>query len=117
MTFGPGLKPRQPSEKRLSYKLACWDKSGGKAAYNGLRFATAEECERYGKELYSRWMGLDRFEVHTSTDPVNSAADQYGKLTIITLRYRERKTGDILTFTDNIPPAKYGPGDLELVDG
>lgn len=38
--------------------------------YNGLRFETAEECEDYGKDLYSRWMMLKRFEVHRSTDPV-----------------------------------------------
>lgn len=56
-----------------TYKLATYVRDGSDPDgpyYNGLRFETAEECEDYGKDLYSRWMMLKRYEVHPSTDPV-----------------------------------------------
>ncbi len=66
-----------------SYMLWCWDRprrSDGQepdqGATNALRFATQEEAELYGRELYSRWMGLDHYEVRESTDPVNYRFDR-----------------------------------------
>jgi hypothetical protein len=42
-------------------------------AYNGLRFATREEAERYGSDLYARWTAVQAVDVHPSDDPVNYA--------------------------------------------
>ena len=39
--------------------------------YNSLRFATKEEAEAYGKDLFSRWMLVREWEAQESDDPVN----------------------------------------------
>ncbi len=59
--------PRKPK----SFKVGCKSKGDLTWAYNGLRFATKEEASAYGRDLYSRWMGLDKYEVHASSEPVN----------------------------------------------
>jgi hypothetical protein len=41
--------------------------------YNGLRFATREEADRYGSDLYARWTAVQEVDVHPSADPVNYA--------------------------------------------
>jgi hypothetical protein len=54
-----------------SWKLGCKTSSCTQWAYNGLRFATKEAAEAYGRDLYSRWTGLDKFEAHPSQDEPN----------------------------------------------
>lgn len=58
-----------------SWKVACWDKSGGAPAYNGVRYPTEESARAAGADLASRWFGLDRYEVHPSDDEPNRGAD------------------------------------------
>lgn len=40
-------------------------------ATNAVRFATAEEADRAGAELLSRWFVPTGYEVRESDDPVN----------------------------------------------
>lgn len=56
-----------------SWKLGCRVKSDppGHWSYNGLRFKTKEECEAYGRDLFSRWTALDKYEAHPSEDEPN----------------------------------------------
>ena len=61
-----------------SFKVRCKTRGDSAGASNALRFATREEGERYGAELYSRWMALETYEVVESDEPVNYAADEYG---------------------------------------
>jgi hypothetical protein len=56
-----------------SFKVQCWDhadKDDSPGASNGVRVATIPEAEAYGRDLYSRWMGLRRWEVQSSAEPV-----------------------------------------------
>lgn len=55
-----------------SWKLGCKTKADTNWAYNALRFATKEECEAYGGDLYSRWTALDKYEAHPSEDEPNT---------------------------------------------
>lgn len=59
-----------PAEPK-SFKVGCKTKSDTEWAYNALRFKTQEEAEEYGKDLYSRWTALDKWEVHPSEDEPN----------------------------------------------
>lgn len=65
------------STETRSFKVQCWDQADKLAGYpgpgsaNALRFATSQEAEEYGRDLYSRWMGLARWEVQPSDEPVN----------------------------------------------
>lgn len=38
---------------------------------NELRFATRDESEAYGRDLYSRWMAVRDVRTVESTDPAN----------------------------------------------
>lgn len=38
---------------------------------NGMRFATAEEAEVYVRELASRWLVVESWQIRTSEEPVN----------------------------------------------
>jgi hypothetical protein len=54
-----------------SFRLGCIVRGEpGSVHFNALRFATSDECEAYGRDLYSRWTMLVSFEIHRSTDPV-----------------------------------------------
>lgn len=56
-----------------SYKVmvhGCGDPVGHLTS-NALRFATREQAEEYGRDLASRWMGMDSWAVQESADPVN----------------------------------------------
>ena len=73
---GTGRRERRSSA--VSYCVWCWDRKrrpdGSEpdaGATNALRFATKTEAESYAADLYSRWMGLDHYEVRESADPVN----------------------------------------------
>ena len=46
----------------------CYRVGGG---VNAVRFLTREEAERAGRELLSRWLLYDTFEVEQSEDPAN----------------------------------------------
>jgi hypothetical protein len=47
-------------------------------AYYGLRFATAEEAETYGLDLFHLFPRLETYEVHESDEPVNYAMGNDG---------------------------------------
>jgi hypothetical protein len=59
----------------MSYLAWCFTSKDSKGATNALRFATEKEAESYAKELWSRWTGLDRWEIRLSTDKVNYVFD------------------------------------------
>ena len=54
-----------------SYKVGCKTRGDSDWAYNALRFATREEAETYGADLFSRWTALREYEVHASEDAPN----------------------------------------------
>jgi hypothetical protein len=61
-----------PQTTVRSYKLGCIVRGEpDRLHYNGCRFATAEECEEYGRDLYRRWTMLDGYVVVPSPDPVS----------------------------------------------
>ena len=39
--------------------------------YNALVFETAEEAEAWGKDLYHRWMLVEKWEAQPTDKPVN----------------------------------------------
>lgn len=55
----------------------------GESTYvsNGIRLPDAEQAERYGSDLMSRWWGADKMRVAPSDDLPNHTADEYGRLT------------------------------------
>jgi len=57
----------------MSFKTACHIIGEKTVGYNALRFETEEEASAYGRDLFSRWMMLESFEVESSDDPVNYA--------------------------------------------
>lgn len=72
-------KQYNTDRQQHSFAVACWDKSGGEPAFNALRFTTEEEAEHYGADLYSRWTGLDRYEVQRKEEPPNYYETADGK--------------------------------------
>jgi len=55
----------------MSYKVAVKVTGEPQWNYNAQRFATEEEAQAAGEDLYSRWTLVERFEVQESADPVN----------------------------------------------
>ena len=43
--------------------------------HNALVFATAEEAERYARDLYSRWMAVEKTRVEPTDKPANYVWD------------------------------------------
>lgn len=65
-----GAPPINLQPLHVSFKLACIVRNEpDRVHYNGLRFATALECEEYGCDLYRRWSMLERWEIHPDTEP------------------------------------------------
>ncbi len=62
----PKSKPQGP----VSWKIGCKTAEKENWTYNGLRFATKEEAEAWGKDLSWRWTALHSYEVHESADAV-----------------------------------------------
>jgi hypothetical protein len=57
-----------------SFKIVCWDGhdlDSAPGTSNAVRVATMPEAEAYGRDLYRRWMGLRRWEVQSSDEPVS----------------------------------------------
>ncbi len=54
-----------------SFRVGCKTRGDSDWAYNGLRFATKEEAEAYGRDLFSRWTALEKWEVHESEEEPN----------------------------------------------
>jgi hypothetical protein len=65
------LPTKEAAPPIRSYKVAVYGAGESKPAYNGLRFATAQDAEAWGRDLHSRWTGCARFEVHESEDSPN----------------------------------------------
>lgn len=56
----------------LSFKAGFTDRDQDPVVFNALRFGTKPEAEAYAKALFWRWTAAKRWEIHESTDPVNS---------------------------------------------
>ncbi len=56
-----------------SWKAEVIADSSGQWCGNGLRFATAEEAQRYVKDLMWRWTAVRETRVVESTDPVTES--------------------------------------------
>lgn len=66
-----GVPPINLQPLQVSYRLGyIVHGEPDRVHFNGLRFATAEECAEYGRDLYSRWTMLERWEIHPDTEPV-----------------------------------------------
>lgn len=78
-----GGEPEKPAPKPApvitSYKVGVKTKGDRDWSYNAMRFATADEAERYAKDLFSRWMAMESHEVQPCEDPV-TAEWKAGKL-------------------------------------
>ena len=56
----------------MSYRIRVHEtKNDTKGSVNGCRFATAEEADRAGSELGSRWFGFSHYAVEECDDPPN----------------------------------------------
>ena len=56
-----------------SYKVAVKIAGEPGWSYNALRFATKEEADLFGRDLFSRWMLMEKYEVQSSNEPVDAA--------------------------------------------
>lgn len=55
----------------MSFRIRVYESKADKVgAINGIRFATADEADRSGVELGSRWFGFDRYAVEECDEPV-----------------------------------------------
>ena len=84
----------------MSYKVAVFTIGDSTPGYNALRFATFEEANAYGKNLYCRWMAMSSFSVEESDEPVNYAWTDGGLVAVSTM---ERSLVQIYEF-----PGCYG---------
>ena len=55
----------------MSYKVDVVVRGEKDWVSNALRFATTEEAEIYGRDLFRRWLLVDEWRVTESPDPVN----------------------------------------------
>ena len=55
----------------MSWKTAVKVRGESGWSYNALRFATQEEAEAYGEDLYRRWLLVERCEAQETDEPVN----------------------------------------------
>lgn len=55
----------------MSFKLEVQADSSGDWTSNALRFATKDEAEAYGADLFARWMAVRVMRVIESEEPVN----------------------------------------------
>lgn len=53
-----------------SFKVGATDNLADPLAFNALRFASKDEAQNYGEDLFARWIACKRFEVVESSDPV-----------------------------------------------
>lgn len=65
------IVPEGAKLAKISYK--CEVKTAGDSDWvsNSLRFATREEAEAYGNDLFSRWTAVEQKQVVPSSDPIN----------------------------------------------
>ena len=54
--------------------------TAGEWTGNGMRFATKEEAERWGKSLLARWTAPADYRAVESDEPVNFRLDEQGVL-------------------------------------
>ena len=54
----------------MTFKVAVKVRGESGWSYNALRFPTREEAEAYARNLASRWMGVEKWEIQESDDPV-----------------------------------------------
>jgi hypothetical protein len=59
------------NEETRSYKVEVLPVGESKWCSNGMRYATSEQAEAAGKDLFSRWMGITEYRVAESTDEPN----------------------------------------------
>lgn len=62
------VEPRwRPGDQR-SWKVGATDREADPVAFNALRFKTWKEAHLYSRDLFMRWLGCKRVEVHPSGD-------------------------------------------------
>jgi len=66
----PVEKPEEPKRSR-SWKVAVKAKGESGWAYNMMRYRSKESAEKAGADLYSRWMGMESYEIQPSDDEPN----------------------------------------------
>jgi hypothetical protein len=54
-----------------SFKPGVFVSGESQSVFNGVRFATRDEAEQYGRDLAGRWILVERTVVEESDDPVN----------------------------------------------
>lgn len=54
-----------------SWKVGVKTPSDHTWCYNGLRFATKEAAEEYGRDLYMRWTAVTEWEAHPADEEPN----------------------------------------------
>ena len=63
----------------MSYKLEVKTVGDKTWSSNALRFATIEEANIYGKDLFHRWTAVTEYQATLCDDPVNYTLDVNGK--------------------------------------
>lgn len=53
-----------------SYRVEVQTEVHGPWSFNALRFATKEQANAYGRDLWARWTSVREWRVADSTDPV-----------------------------------------------
>jgi 2'-5' RNA ligase len=64
-----------PPGPQQSFKVGVKGKGDANWAYNALRFPTEEAAKAWGQDLWSRWSGVDQWEVHPSDEAPNREAE------------------------------------------
>lgn len=55
----------------MSYKVEVIADDTEKWCSNAVRLATKEEADKYGHDLFSRWLAVRKWQVTESDEPVN----------------------------------------------
>lgn len=61
-------RPLEAPPECKSWKCEVRERRDLKWSSNALRFATKEECQQYGVDLFMRWMTLDKWQATPSDD-------------------------------------------------
>lgn len=94
------VAPATRLEKPTSYMVGCKSKGDSTWSHNQCRFASKEQAELYAKDLASRWMGLETWEVQPSQDPVTHAWEPDMGLVDLALKPKSEEA------PPQIPPVK-----------
>lgn len=63
--------PELITDEPMHFKLGCRVRGElDKLHFNACVFATRDECDAYGRDLYRRWTMLDSYEIVVTDEPV-----------------------------------------------